>query len=156
MGEPMTIEKWASIAEIVSGVAVVITLVFLILGIQENTAVQRATAYSDLLDSLNRFQIAQMTDPDSVRVWSAFVSQEGAELEGDDRMRLNLAMLTVFRIYESAFYSEQAGLIDGPEQERFNSNICNHLNNVRAANVEDLLRATMTDDFMGYIEAECD
>ena len=36
------LSEWASIAEIVSGIAVVITLVFLIFGIRENTEVTRA------------------------------------------------------------------------------------------------------------------
>jgi hypothetical protein len=39
----MKLEKWALIAEIVGGVSVVITLIFLIAGIRENTAVTRVS-----------------------------------------------------------------------------------------------------------------
>lgn len=148
------LSSWASIAEIISGAAVVITLVFLIIGINENTNTMRASAYADLLDGLNRFQTEMMTDPASVSVWRAFIEGEAAELEGDDRMRLNLAVLTIFRLYESAYYSDEYGLLGTSERERLDRNICAQFARVRSANAEILLRDAMTTDFLRDIETE--
>ncbi len=150
----MKLENWALVAEIVSGAAVVITLVFLILGIRENTNVLRAAAYTDVLDGMNRFQTEVMTDPDSVRVWGAFILGEAAELDGDDRMRLNLAVLTIFRLYESAYYSDQYGLLGDSERERFERSICMQFTRARSANVETPLRDSLTANFLRYVEEE--
>ena len=56
------LSDWASIAEIVSGVAVVITLIFLIVGIRENTNVVRASAFSDNLSAFNDFSMTVAAD----------------------------------------------------------------------------------------------
>jgi len=46
------LSDWASIAEIISGIAVLVTLVFLVLEIRAGTNVTRASMYGDILDSL--------------------------------------------------------------------------------------------------------
>ena len=111
----LKLSDWASIAEIVSSIAVIVTLVFLVLGVRDNTDVLRASAYADLMDSLNEFQSEQMANPDSLRVWDAFVAEEAAELDGLDRRRLTLTALILFRIYEKAYFSNQSGLIGESE-----------------------------------------
>lgn len=53
----MKLSGWASIAEIISGTAVLITLVFLVFGIRENTEITRAAAYDRNIDSLNQWRL---------------------------------------------------------------------------------------------------
>jgi hypothetical protein len=45
------LSDWANVAEVVSGVAVVITLIFLILSIRENTEITRAAAYDTFAET---------------------------------------------------------------------------------------------------------
>ena len=59
------LSDWASIAEIISGIAVVVTLIFLIAGIRENTAVLRGSSYSNTLESLNQLQASIMADSET-------------------------------------------------------------------------------------------
>ncbi len=47
------LSDWASAAEIIASIAVVITLIILILGIRENTEVVRAGSYNDLLGNVD-------------------------------------------------------------------------------------------------------
>ena len=152
----MKLSDYASIAEIISGLAVVVTLVFLIAGIRENTAVLRASEYSDLMESLNSFQALQMTDPDSVRVWDAYISDRSDDLDALDRQRLNLAILTLFRIYESAFFSDQYGLLGSAEWGRFQFASCDHYARVRQSmSLEGLLVSVLSQEFINYLSEHC-
>jgi hypothetical protein len=150
----MKLEKWALIAEIVSGAAVLITLIFLVLGIRENTDVQRASAYTDLMEGMNRFQTAMLTNSDSIRVWQAFISEDVAGLDDNDLMRLNLSTLTLFRIYESAYISDKYGLLGDSERKRFENNICSMFGRVVSLDLVELVRSAVTEDFMRRIETE--
>ena len=60
----MKLENFAHIAEVISGIAVVISLVFLIYGIRENTEVTRTVAYEGLIDSINNFTLTIVPDED--------------------------------------------------------------------------------------------
>lgn len=67
------LSDWANAAQIVSGIAVVVTLLFLILGIRENTAITRATAYDRNMDSLNYVRNVLVTDPETLDAWQKFM-----------------------------------------------------------------------------------
>ena len=78
------LSDWASIAEIVSGIAVVITLVFLVLGIRENTEVMRATSFASSIDTLNEFTASVVTDSELRQLWLAHNSRDGATFTDDE------------------------------------------------------------------------
>jgi len=81
---------WASIAEILSGIAVVITLIVLVVGVRENTEVVRASMFDSIVDKMNGFQATVATDPDLLRIWTAYVEGSATDLDEIDRQRLNL------------------------------------------------------------------
>jgi hypothetical protein len=116
--------EWASVAEIVSGIAVVITLVFLVLSIREETAVTRAAVYSDLLEEINRLDEVVIADPELSRLIDAFADQDTAGLDEAERRRLQKMVLALFRIYDKAYFANEAGLVGDPEWERMQSATC--------------------------------
>ncbi len=120
----MKLEKWALIAEIVSGVAVVVTLIFLILGIRENTEVVRASAYASSIDGFNDFTNIIFSDPELVRLYDAFFNDGVSELSEPDTQRLQFMMNTLFRSYEKAYFSRQYGLLGEAEWERMEVIAC--------------------------------
>jgi hypothetical protein len=63
------LSEWASVAEVVSGVAIVVTLVFLAVGIRENTEITRAAAYDRNIESLNQWRLGVMQNESLIRVW---------------------------------------------------------------------------------------
>ena len=149
--------EWASLAEIVSGLAVLVTLIVLIIGVNENTDVMRASFYKDYLDSLNDFQASVMVDPDALRVWDAYMNGNGAaaDLEGLDQVRLASQILTVFRIYEAAYFSNRYGMLGAEEWARFETMLCRHRSNVLAARQTGLFSGTLTDEFGRHISSTC-
>jgi len=106
----LKLSDWASIAEIVSGVAIVATLVILLLEVRTNTAAVRAATYQNVADSITTTLAARGTDPDVARVWLA--GDAGDELEPLDEFRFDVLVTANMRRFESAFYQYQIGGIE--------------------------------------------
>ena len=143
---------WASIAEIVSGVAVVVTLVFLILGIQENTEATRASTYGRSMAGMLDFRKTIITDPEVARVYNAFLDYNTAELDDVGTTRVRQLIWMVYSIYEDAFYAQEYGVLGGSEWTRFRQQICLHWPRMVSAGFDESLPEVMTPDFMYYIE----
>ena len=149
----MKLSHWASVAEIVSGIAVVVTLVFLVLGIRENTQVTRASMYSDLMDGLNEYSMAIADNPDLSRIWLAFMSFETEDLDPSDFPRLTNIVQTMFRNWESAWYSRRYGVMGEEEWARVERLLCPGWERSQSADVG--LRSFLTEPFFHYIETNC-
>ena len=146
---------WASIAEILASVAVVITLIVLFVGVRENTEIVRASAYADSLKSLNDYQMGVLNNPDAMRVWAAFMDRETADLDGIDRRRLDLMLLTQFRTYEMAYWAERRGLMGEEEWTRFKRSICGFFARAELAGLTSPIESTSTDQFVQFIADGC-
>ena len=59
----MKLEKWALVAEIVSGFSIVITLIFLLFEVRANTEATLATTRQSLASRTEAFLLAQATSP---------------------------------------------------------------------------------------------
>jgi len=130
------LSEWASIAEIVSGFAVVVTLVLLILGIRENSELTRLSIYSDLLDSLNRWQENSIRDTDLAALVSAFVTNgDLSEFDAAQQTRLIQHIQNLFRIYETAWYSRSFDVVDSGGWARFERTICLNYDRVTLNNL---------------------
>jgi hypothetical protein len=149
------LSDWASIAEIIASVAVVVTLIVLIIGVRENSALVRASAYSDNLQSISDLQAVILSDPDAVRAYTSFINSDASGLDDEDRMRVLLILLSMFRSYESAYFNERYGLLGEQEWERFGGNICFFLGRALSFGTEGPIRDTVTDEFMTYVEERC-
>jgi len=149
------LSNWASIAEIVSGVAVVTTLVFLFLGIRENTEIVRASAYAGSMDSLNDFTMDVVTDADLRAVWTAFLNENTVDV--DDRQTLQMLLIVLFRNYEKAYFSERYGLLGSAEWGRFERQICLQVDraHVTDESILGFLDAVLTDEFAVYVHSTC-
>jgi hypothetical protein len=149
------LSDWANIAQIASGIAVVITLIVLIVGVRENTEVVRASAYANSIASLNDLSLTTLTDVDAVRVWEAYIREDTADFDNLDEQRLNLMLLTVFRTYETTYFSEGYGLIGQSEWGRLNRTICGHFGRANALGRAALLEGVLTAEFIGYMTNLC-
>ena len=148
------LSDWASVAEIVSGVAVVATLVFLIFGIRENTEVTRAAAYEGLISSLNGTTQMLVEDESLATIWQSYQAGDSAELNQEERFRLRLVLTMVWRTYEAAYYSNEYGTLGESEWERFYRRQCATLSRTEPADW-DFVRAVLTREFADYVDGRC-
>lgn len=150
------LSDWANIAQVVSGIAVVITLVFLIVGIQENTDVNRAAMYQESSNSLNEWRRDVLSDPEIAELFYAFLNNQAEGIEGIDRIRLTQLILNNFQISENAFFAQRYGLLGTAEWSRFERSICDNYARARSAKLTEPLQLVLTKDFTDYIAATCE
>jgi hypothetical protein len=147
------LQNWASIAEIGSGVAVVLTLIVLIAGIRENNALIRATMYTDRIESVNAFSLAVAQDPDLGRMWQAYVDGTTQELPEQDMPRLVNLLQTLLRTYETAWFAREAGFIGDAEWTRFDGSICTGYRRSQATGFD--FDIVLTVPFREYVVEKC-
>jgi hypothetical protein len=146
------LERWALIAEVVSGVAVVVTLVFLVLGLQANTNATRAAVYGDLVDSINEIQLRAVDNPELIALQLAMFSGRIDDLDSLERQRLGILMTAIYRNYEKAYYSNRYGVIGGSEWDRFQSAMCGVYGRIQGT---ELVNLGISAEFRDFLAQEC-
>jgi len=148
----LKLERWASIAEIVSGIAVVVTLVFLVLGIRENTEATRASTYGRSMAGMIEFRQTIINDPEIARIFNTFIDYNTTELDDVESTRLRQLLWLVFSVYEDAFYAQEYGVLGEAEWTRFSQQICLNWPRMVSAEFDKALPQVMTPDFIDYIQ----
>ncbi|HEU5284899.1 MAG TPA: hypothetical protein VFU20_00135 [Sphingomicrobium sp.] len=107
----MTLEEWAFVAQIVSAIAVVASLVFVGFQLRHATAAIRATSsqahsslYTDLVQSI-------IDNADFARVWSIGIN-EPKKLSVEEWVRFVAYASALFRLYESSRVQWLNGRLD--------------------------------------------
>ena len=147
------LSDWASIAEIISGIAVVITLLLVVSGINENTEVMRAAAFDRNMESINQWRAQLAQDEELLRIWQR--RDQRVDLTEVERGRLNFLTFSLWGIYEKAFYAREYGTIGASEWSRFEVQIC------RQRDAMDPFYWENSDEFLSmrfieYVETLCD
>ena len=145
--EEIGFRKFASIAEIIGGLAVLITLVVLILEIRENTEATKRANYETLMQELRDWRELTIS---SDRVNSVFIQgfDNGIQPNPGDQNIYNQMFNVLWSIYESAYFFNESNDLGENEWERFRSNICSG-NNVRW----DCLRRYLASEFVEFVES---
>jgi hypothetical protein len=151
---------WASIAEIVSGIAVVVTLIFLIAGIRENTAITRAVAYDSQMNSLNEWRRNLSQDEELSHLYRLFNDGEAAELSEDEAFRLFLVLNEQWGIYEKSYYANKYGILGPSEWGRFERQICATRTSMEVGPLSTTrpwanARRLLSEEFAGFVDSRC-
>jgi hypothetical protein len=153
----MKLERWVQVSELVSGLAVLVTLVFLVIGVRDNTNVTQAGAYQDLLAELNQFNFVLMRDSDLATLWLHRLDHRLHEMDPADANRLVFMNRAAYRVLDAAYFSFRNGSL-GPEQwDRFRQSICN-LHRTESPNFSELWSETkvlVSPEFVSYLEGAC-
>lgn len=141
-------------AEIVSGAAVAITLVFLVVGIRDNSNTTRSAVYEALVTDLNDFNLAILNNPDLYSLWSNRFELEIGNLGDEEFDRLRLMNRVVFRILDAAYWSFRSGTLSAAQWERFRNSVCTGVSRIDPTLWEQTA-IVMSDDFVSYAEETC-
>jgi len=147
--------EWANIAEIVSGIAVVFTLIFLVVGINENTEIARAVAYESQITSLNDIRKTLVQDRELMLAWQAYQRGEIESLSEIDRIRVEYQVNILWAVYEKAWVSFTYGIIGAAEWARFERLICLNSDLLQANAMEDIVTPQLTEKFVEFIDETC-
>jgi len=120
----MKLQRWALSAEIISGFAVVITLIFLAIEIRSNTEAVRINTYDQLVADIADWDMLLATDNELGEAMMTRIN-EGIENMTDYQAFIDRRPgRSLYTIYERAFLQWEAGTITSRQFERFRSRIC--------------------------------
>lgn len=151
----LRLSELASIAEVISGVAVLVTLIFLILQIRENTEITRAATFDRNIESVNQVREWIINDPRLAESWFAYYEHSLADLSEQDERQLIMAVIANFGIYEKSYYAHQRDLMSASEWERFETQICTQHENASIAGFLTVVLDSLTREFREEIGRMC-
>lgn len=149
------LSNWASFAEIFSGIAVVITLIILIVGVRENTEITRTSMYAATLDQFNLFETEMLADPDLHEVYVRYLNSDTAELEPEDRSRVESMVAITFRVLDRAFTANQNRQLGEEEWARLARSLCTNYRRADSAEALRVVELLTTAAFWEYAVSTC-
>ena len=108
----------ATVPQLLSAVAVVLSLLFVGFEIRQNTAAQRAESRQGLADASREFTLTIATDAEARRVWygmfspELFEGREAPQFTFSDSIHARTLMFTNMRNVENVFLQSLEGVID--------------------------------------------
>ena len=112
----MTLNTLVSLAEIVSSVAVTLTLLFLITSIRQNTRSQKALAVDSIAAAIAAINIPAMSSPALGSAVLRAVSDWGSATR-DERIMAHYFLFSFFRLSENAWYQQKVGILEAGQWE---------------------------------------
>ena len=151
------LRKWALGAEVVSAFAVIVTIGFLAVQLKDNTNALQAQMYQELMRDLNDWRV-MVNDPVQSKVQVKHRAEGWDSLSSEEKSQRRMPTMTLFGIYESAYFANQRGVLGTGEWARFQSAICRQFSSSADLwNAEGMtpMRELLTPDFADYIERTC-
>ena len=119
----MKLDTAAKTFEIVSGIAVLITLILLVVEVRENTTAQQRSSYNRFSDNLIEWRKTVVSNPELFGAWYREVMTD-EDLEGEEFKRFTMHMEIMWLTYDQAYYSHSSGLLGDSEWDRFRYWVC--------------------------------
>ena len=107
----MSLSDLASIGSLISGVAVAITLIFLVMQMRQNTLAVKATATQSFSALYQQISNIVVVNGDMARIWRQGLD-DIHQLSDDERVRFISYLSTIFRFMESARLQWRHGQLD--------------------------------------------
>lgn len=147
----MDLSKLANWSEIASSVAVIITLVFLTIGVRQNTSALKAQTGQAVLASAQA-ELGVMMDNPEVAV---YLATTGQLTSAEEHVRLNAWFTSIFRSREYAWLQFQSGAIDEAQWGTEVNVIMAILDSSRYRGWWDALgRNYFGENFVGFIDSK--
>ncbi len=106
----MPLREWASIASVVSAVALVVSVIYVSIQIRNNTRAVRASAFQQVVDSFAGISLDIAKDRVLVDLYLRG-SQEFASLSEVERAQYSLMLLSFLRRAENVFFQTEIQLL---------------------------------------------
>lgn len=147
----MDLKKIALLAEIVGGVGIIVSIIYLALEVSENTKNTQIANHLALIEQASEFRYLRMTNPELVEI-ALKGSSNATSLSEVDQSRFRAYTLQAFDIRETAFLMNESDVLPAGTWEVWNSSRCNTL---KAPGFRALWDAGMssyfTDHFRGNV-----
>ena len=144
------LQNWALIAELTSGAAVVLSLVFLAVEIRSNTNAVKIDTYDQLVADAADWQMLIATDNElgeATRVRSS----EGSDMLNEYQTFISeRSGQSLYIIYERAFLQWDAGNITDVQFDRFRTQMCGNRGPRSGSTLDEALRRNTSRSFTEF------
>ena len=121
----MNLESLAAIAEIVSGIAVLISLVFVIVSIRQNTKSQKVLAVDSLTAAIAAINVPAIESPE-IGSAVARATEDWNAASREERAIAHFFLFSYFKLSENAWYLRQSGVLDQGQWLGWETALRNH------------------------------
>ncbi|MEM7220971.1 MAG: hypothetical protein AAF515_21605 [Pseudomonadota bacterium] len=151
----MTLEDVSNIGELIGGIGVLVSLIYLAIQVRQNTLAQRAESRLAATRSWTEWYVLGAQDPEIVRIMNdGFLNP--SELTSADRGRFLWMVGTIASKIEEMYSQHKAGLIDDSLWNKYRGVLAVQLENPLAKEWWDSQAAPFSDDFRYSIESTPD
>ena len=112
----LNLQKWSAIAEILSSIAVLATLVFLVYELRQNTDALKASTYQDMNAVISEVNGLFLANPE-VSEFIARTAAAGSELGPHDAIRLRAFISSQYRHADNVYFQYQIGTLNRRQME---------------------------------------
>ena len=107
----LSIQELGSLGELVGGLAVIVSLLYLAVQVRQNTKTARASNYESVLNGLREFHALLAQDGELTDIYMRGTA-DLASLDPRDRVRFNMLLYNAFTNYGVALYFHEQGTIE--------------------------------------------
>jgi hypothetical protein len=118
----LSLETLANLGEFISGIAVVLSLVYLAFQVRQNTQSLRTENYGRALDRVATMQARLSGDPDLAAIFGSGLADTGA-LTLQQRIQFAWAFYEMFGAFEFMYHQSQAGALEAEVWERWSATL---------------------------------
>ena len=146
----MTLNELGNLGEFISGLAVVVTLVYLALQIRHNTRAVRSSMHQDMIESTLRIAESVSDTEDLGRI-VLHADEDYDELTDIERIRFDAYAERVFNNFESVFYSYRNSMIEEDLWESWESSYLTDISRASMRRYWQEERPQHLRDFMDFV-----
>ncbi len=130
------LSNWASVAEIIASIAVVISLLFVGFQVNENTTEMQASQSNDLYEAIRDVDLAVLSNPHLMHAVDKGLNGRRSEMSDEDVVYFRNYLTSIFNIWEQAHFRTYDGSISSEDYLDWEGSLSMYLRN--GATQEDL------------------
>ncbi len=143
----MKIKKAAAIAEIVSAVAVIVSLLYVGYEVRQNTAAVKSTAYQSIHDAADLFWHSISTDAELSALWDAGMAGELQALQPAQRSQYTITVRRLIYLHQNVHYQRRKDVVDDELWNAWLASLDEHLGMKRFTEVLNDTKPHLSDPF---------
>ena len=147
----MTLSELGSLGEFISGLAVVVTLVYLALQIRHNTLAVRSSMHHNMIESTLRIA-ESVSDSDDLGRIVLHADEDFDRLTEIERIRFDAYAERVFNNFENVFYSYRNSMIEQDLWESWESSYLRDISRASMRRYWEEERPLHLRDFMDFVD----
>lgn len=148
----MNWEALGAIAELIGAIGVVVTLVYLAVQIRSNTRATRIASFHSTTDSLNQVNLLIASNRE-ISAMFAESFEETHDWDKEATTQWNFILLAIYRIFESAYFQRNEGLVEEQSWTRYDHSLRRSLQSKATVVWWNSQQFGFTDEFCDYVNA---